>query len=174
VAAFKSTLQETSEADLLLHVVDAASHQRSTCISEVNEVLEQIGAQEVVQIEVFNKIDLLPGRQPVVDRDAAGRIVRVWLSAKTGVGVELLRQALSEHFRHHHVRRKLLLGAREGRLHALLHERGAVLREEGTEEGGWLMEVDMAEREFLRLLREEPALQGCCLDISHDEALGNL
>ena len=157
-----------------MHVVDAASHQRMTCIAEVNDVLEQIGARQVVQIEIFNKIDLLPGREPAVDRDAEGRIVRIWLSAETGTGVDLLLQALSEHFRQHHVRRKLLLGAQEGRLHALLHDRGSVLWEEGTEEGGWLMEVDMAEREFLRLLKEEPALDQCCLDTSCDEALENL
>lgn len=171
VAAFRSTLQETTEADLLLHVVDAASHQRATCIAEVNDVLQQIGAHEVTQIEVFNKIDLLPDREPAVDRDATGRIIRVWLSARTGAGVDLLAEALAEHFHRHHVRRKLLIGAPEGRLHALLHDRGSVLWEEGTEEGGWLLEVDMAEREFRRLLKEEPALQQCCLDIPCDEAM---
>ncbi|MEJ2593071.1 MAG: GTPase HflX [Candidatus Thiodiazotropha sp.] len=164
VAAFKSTLQETTEAALLLHVVDAASHQRATCISEVNDVLQQIGAREVQQIEIFNKIDLLEGKQPAIDRDESGRIVRIWLSAKTGEGLDLLLQALGEFFRRSHVRRRLQLKAQEGRLHALLYERGSVLSEEGTDSGGWLMEVDMSKREFQRLLKEEPGLQQCCME----------
>ncbi len=171
VAAFKSTLQETTEADLLLHVVDAPSHQRATCIAEVNDVLQQIGAQRVHQIEVFNKIDLLPEREPAIDRDESGRIIRIWLSAKTGQGVELLLQALAEYFRRNHVRKKLMLPAQEGRLHALLYERGSVLSELGTDDGGWLMEIDMSEREFQRLLKEEPALYRCCLDTPCNEVM---
>jgi GTP-binding protein HflX len=171
VAAFKSTLQETTEADLLLHVVDAASHQRATCIAEVNDVVQQIGAQQVDQIEIYNKIDLLPGREPAVDRDESGRIIRIWLSAKTGEGIDLLEQALQEYFRRNHIHQKLILGAQEGRLHALLHERGSVLSEAGTDEGGWFMEVDMSEREFHRLLKEEPTLRQCRLDSSCDEAM---
>ncbi|MBA1330951.1 hypothetical protein QQ73_07195, partial [Candidatus Endoriftia persephone str. Guaymas] len=58
MAAFKSTLQETTEASLLLHVIDVASHQREHCIAEVNDVLQQIGAHEIDQIEIYNKIDL--------------------------------------------------------------------------------------------------------------------
>lgn len=171
VAAFKSTLQETTEADLLLHVVDAASHQRATCIAEVNDVLQQIGAEEVHQIEVYNKIDLLPERPAAIDRDESGKIIRIWLSARTGEGVELLLQALAEHFRRHHIRQKLLLSAQDGRLHALLHARGSVLAEEGTDDGGWLMEVDMSEREFNRLLKEEPGLQERCHEDSCNEVI---
>ena len=171
VAAFKSTLQETTEADLLLHVVDAASHQRATCISEVNDVLQQIGAQAVHQIEVFNKIDLLADRPAGIDRDDSGQIIRIWLSARTGEGVDLLLQALAEYFHRHHVRQKLQLSAQEGRLHALLHARGSVLKEEGTDEGGWLMEVDMSEREFNRLLKEEPVLRDRCQGESCDQGV---
>ncbi len=171
VAAFKSTLQETTEADLLLHVVDAASHQRDTCIAEVNDVLQQIGAQRVHQIQIFNKIDLMPEREPGIDRDEEGNVIRIWLSAMTGDGVELLMQALAEYFRRSHVRQKLLLQAREGRLHALLHARGSVLFEAGTDDGGWLMEVDMSEREFQRLLKEEPALRECFIDPAFQQAM---
>jgi GTP-binding protein HflX len=171
VAAFKSTLQETTEADLLLHVVDASSHQRATCIAEVNDVLQQIGAQRVHQIEIFNKIDLLPDRQPAIDRDQAGHIIRIWLSAKTGEGVDLLLQGLAEYFRRSHVRKKLILPVQEGRLHALLHARGSVLFEQVSEDGGWCMEVDLSEREFQRLLKEEPALQQCCLEGPCDKVI---
>jgi GTP-binding protein HflX len=161
VAAFKSTLQETTEAALLLHVVDAASHQRSRCIVEVNDVLQQIGADEVPQIEVYNKIDLLDDSPPRLERNEAGQVVRVWLSARTGAGLDLLMQALEECFHRTHVRQRLRLQARDGRWHALLHSRGQVLQEAGTEEGGWDMEVDMPEREFHRLLKEEPELADC-------------
>ena len=161
VAAFKSTLQETTEAALLLHVVDAASHQRSRCIVEVNDVLQQIGADAVPQIEVYNKIDLLEETPPRLERNESGQVVRVWLSARTGQGLELLLQALQEFFHRTHVRQRLRLQARDGRWHALLHSRGKVLREASTDEGGWDMEVDMPEREFQRLLKEEPGLVEC-------------
>jgi GTP-binding protein HflX len=83
------------------------------------------------------------------------------LSARTGEGVDLLYQALQEFFHRTHVRQRLRLQARDGRWHALLHSRGEVLQEAGTDEGGWEMEIDMPEREFYRLLKEEPELEGC-------------
>ncbi|MCG8015480.1 MAG: GTPase HflX [Candidatus Thiodiazotropha sp. 'RUGA'] len=161
VAAFKSTLQETTDASLLLHVIDAASHQRATCITEVNEVLQQIGADKVHQIEVFNKIDLLEEFEPRIDRNENGMITRIWLSAQTGEGCDLLLQGLAEYYRKNHVRQKLRLNPENGRLHALLFERGAVINESSTDEGGWEMDIDMSEREFRRLLKEEPALENC-------------
>jgi GTP-binding protein HflX len=161
VAAFKSTLKETTDASLLLHVIDAASHQRATCIAEVNEVLQQIGADKVHQIEVFNKIDLLPDAKPRIDRDENGVITRIWLSAQSGEGCELLIQGLAEYYRKNHVRQRVRLNPENGRLHALLFERGAVVTETSTDEGGWEMDIDMSEREFRRLLKEEPALEGC-------------
>ncbi|MCG8084789.1 MAG: GTPase HflX [Candidatus Thiodiazotropha taylori] len=161
VAAFKSTLQETTDASLLLHVIDAASHQRATCITEVNEVLQQIGADKVHQIEVFNKIDLLEEFEPRIDRDENGMITRIWLSAQTGEGCDLLLQGLAEYYRKNHVRQKLRLNPENGRLHALLFERGAVINETSTDEGGWEMDIDMSEREFRRLLKEEPVLESC-------------
>ena len=85
VAAFRSTLQEAREADLLLHVIDAADPERSERIEQVNEVLESIGAQSLPQIAVFNKIDR-SGEAPHVELDAAGRVDRLWLSAHTGAG----------------------------------------------------------------------------------------
>ncbi|MGE5386942.1 MAG: ribosome rescue GTPase HflX [Betaproteobacteria bacterium] len=95
VAAFRATLEATAEADLLLHVVDSASHVRDQQISEVNKVLEEIGAQSVPQILVWNKIDLT-GVAPDIERDEYGRIVRVRVSARSGMGLELLRAALGE------------------------------------------------------------------------------
>jgi GTP-binding protein HflX len=95
VAAFRATLEETVHADLLLHVVDASSPARERQIDEVNRVLEEIGAQAVPQLLVWNKIDL-NGVGPGIDRDDCGSIARVRLSARTGAGLDTLRQALAE------------------------------------------------------------------------------
>ena len=95
VAAFHSTLEETASADLLLHVVDAASEDREAQIEAVNRVLIEIGAGDVPQIMVMNKIDLTRA-DAAVQRDDYGKIVRVFLSARTGEGLGLLRDALAE------------------------------------------------------------------------------
>ena len=95
VEAFKSTLDETAEADLLLHVVDSASSARSEQVAEVNRVLDDIGAGAVPRIIVYNKIDA-SRRQPAVERDPCGSIVSVSVSAKTGQGLEQLRDAVAE------------------------------------------------------------------------------
>ncbi len=95
VAAFRSTLEETAQADLLLHVVDANSSERFDQIAEVNKVLQEIDAQHIPQILVFNKIDL-QDTPAGVQRDEQGRVTRVFLSAKTGAGIDELRAALAE------------------------------------------------------------------------------
>ena len=99
VDAFRATLEETIRADLLLHVVDSASDTRDQQIEEVNKVLQEIGAADIPQILVWNKIDLQAGGYGIeagVDRDEYGKVCRVRLSAKSGLGVDLLRQALVE------------------------------------------------------------------------------
>ena len=99
VDAFRATLEETIRADLLLHVVDSASDTRDQQIEEVNKVLQEIGAADIPQVLVWNKIDLQAGGQGLeagVDRDEYGKVSRVRLSAKTGLGVDLLRQTLVE------------------------------------------------------------------------------
>jgi len=95
VSAFHATLEETLHADLLLHVVDSASPNRERQIVEVEKVLKEIGAEQVPRIEVMNKLDLTSAA-PQVARDEYGKIAAVWLSAKTGAGVELLRGVLAE------------------------------------------------------------------------------
>ena len=98
VAAFHATLEETAHADVLLHVVDAASPNRERQMEEVEKVLKEIGAEHVPQFRVMNKIDLT-GAAPHVARDEYGKIAAVWLSARTGAGIELLRGALAERAR---------------------------------------------------------------------------
>jgi GTP-binding protein HflX len=95
VAAFHATLEETAHADLLIHVVDSASANRARQIVEVDKVLQEIGADNVPQIRVMNKTDLT-GVEPQLARDEYGKISAVWLSARTGTGVDLLRGALGE------------------------------------------------------------------------------
>ena len=95
VAAFRSTLEETAQADLLLHVVDVNSAERHDQVAEVNKVLNEIGAEKIPQIVVYNKIDL-QGLEAGVKRDEYGKIVSIYLSAKTGEGLDDLRSALAE------------------------------------------------------------------------------
>jgi GTP-binding protein HflX len=96
VEAFGATLEEAAQADLLLHVVDMASPARDEQIAEVNRVLGEIGAQDVPQILVLNKIDCT-GIEPGLERDEYGKIRKVWVSAQQGSGLEHIRQALVEH-----------------------------------------------------------------------------
>jgi len=98
VESFSSTLEETRSAALLLHIVDAGSSEREQLLKHVNEVLHKIDADEVPQVIVCTKIDKTDGHEARIDRDEDGRIWRVWLSAQTGEGIELLRQVLLENF----------------------------------------------------------------------------
>ncbi len=98
VAAFKATLQETRQATLLLHVIDAADVRVQENIDAVNTVLAEIEADEIPSLLVMNKIDVLDDFEPRIDRDEENKPIRVWLSAQTGVGVPLLFQALTDVF----------------------------------------------------------------------------
>ena len=98
VEAFKSTLEEVAEADLLLHVVDSNNPDKVEQQEEVNRVLSEIGAANVPQIVIHNKIDLT-GQAPRLERDASGRVTKLWLSAQTGAGIDLLIDAMAEHYR---------------------------------------------------------------------------
>jgi GTP-binding protein HflX len=153
VAAFRSTLQEAREADLLLHVIDAADPERSDRIAQVNEVLESIGAQPLPQIAVYNKIDRT-GESPRVESDPDGRTDRIWLSAHSGQGIDLLLAALHRQLGadlHHCV---LRLPPREGRARARLFAAGAVLRQRALEDGGIELEVSLRRHELERICRE--------------------
>ncbi|STL91551.1 GTP-binding protein [Escherichia coli] len=96
MAAFKATLQETRQATLLLHVIDAADVRVQENIEAVNTVLEEIDAHEIPTLLVMNKIDMLEDFEPRIDRDEENKPIRVWLSAQTGAGIPQLFQALTE------------------------------------------------------------------------------
>ena len=153
VAAFRSTLQEAREADLLLHVIDAADPERSDRIAQVNEVLESIGAQSLPQVAVFNKIDR-SGEPPHVERDAGGRVDRLWLSAHTGEGVDLLLEALHSQLGadlHHCL---ITLPPHAGRARARLFEAGAVLAQRQLDDGSIELEVSLRRRDLERICRD--------------------
>ncbi|HEV2332359.1 MAG TPA: ribosome rescue GTPase HflX [Gammaproteobacteria bacterium] len=154
VAAFRSTLQETNEAALLLHVVDASDPERDAYIETVNGVLKEIGAEAVPQIEVFNKIDVT-GRAPALERGPDGQVRRLWLSAATGEGLGLLREAIAARLKGDTVRGWLKLGPLQARARAAFFDLGAVRAEKGDDDGGYLLEVELPRREYHRLCRRE-------------------
>lgn len=155
VAAFRSTLKETQDADLLLHVVDASSDERDDNMEQVNLVLDEIGAEDRPQLLVFNKIDLLDGMSPRIDRDEAGIPIRVWISALTGEGLDLLNEAMAERVNTDMVQQTLFLPAHAGRLHARLFESGSVKKDETQETGGWLMDVSLRRADWESLVKFE-------------------
>lgn len=154
VAAFRSTLQETEEAALLLHVVDAGDMERDAYIETVNGVLAEIGADRVPQIEVFNKIDLT-GQPAAVEHGPDGLARRIWVSAASGEGLELLRREIAARLKSDTVHGWLKLGPAHGRARAALFDLGAVLSEKDGADGGFLLEVELPWREYHRLCRRE-------------------
>ncbi len=159
VAAFRATLEEVRDAHLLLHVIDASAPDRDWKIAQVNEVLQEIGAEEVPQIRVLNKIDLMAGEgmavaEPRVEVGADGRVDRVWLSAATGHGMDLLLGALSDRLGEEFAHETITLPPDAGRLRARLYESGHVVREQPLEGGGWLLEFELSRPEFERLRRD--------------------
>jgi GTP-binding protein HflX len=154
VEAFRATLEETAQADLLLHVIDAAHDNHPEFIVEVETVLAEIGAQEVPQLQIFNKIDLLPGREPELQRDGAGRPRRVWISAKTGAGIATLLEAVSELLAGEMANRLLRVAPTEAKLRSKLYAANYVEGEEISEAGEYLLRVRMPAAEFDRVLAQ--------------------
>src|SRR5690625_2415824 len=154
VEAFRATLEEVAEADLLLDVADASDPGRELHGEQVIEVLEEIGAGDLPRLEVYNKIDLL-GMAPRIDRDESGRPRRVWLSAATGRGTDLLLTAIAECMGDTMVSGRLRLDPDLGRLRARLFEAGAVLEEQVSEDGSSELSIRMPGDEYRRLVSAE-------------------
>jgi len=155
VESFRATLEESSNADLLLHVIDAHEPERDQQIEQVLAVLGEIGANELPMLEVYNKLDLLEGIEPQIQRDADGKPQRVWVSARDDLGLDLLRQAVAELLGDDLFVGTLCLPQRLGRLRAQFFELGAVQRETHDEEGGSLLEVRLPRVELNRLISRE-------------------
>ncbi len=155
VESFRATLEESSSADLLLHVIDAHEPERDQQIEQVLAVLGEIGAHELPMLEIYNKVDLMEGIEPQIQRDADGRPQRVWVSARDGLGLDLVRQAISELLGNDLFVGTLCLPQRLGRLRAQFFELSAVQRETHDEEGGSLLEVRLPRIELNRLISRE-------------------
>ena len=154
VAAFKATLQETQEADLLLHIIDYADEQYLEYTDQVNEVLDEIGAGEVPQLIVCNKIDRLEGVVPKIDRDDTGRPIRVWISAQEGLGIDLLKNALTECLQREMVEHQLKVPPNEGRLRGMLYNLNCIAQQSYAEDGDWLVEIKMLESDWNKIDKE--------------------
>ena len=155
VAAFKATLEETLNADLLLHVIDAATEQREDNIEQVNDVLVEIGADQVPQLQVYNKLDLLE-QSPRIDRNADGLPERVWVSAVTGAGTDLLLQAISELVGRDMVNETLDISPTDGGLRAALYRLGAVESEDYDDDGVAHLSVRLPRADWNRLMKKGP------------------
>ncbi|MCK5640493.1 MAG: GTPase HflX, partial [Gammaproteobacteria bacterium] len=155
IAAFRSTLQETEDADLLLHVIDASDPERQDKIEQVNEVLREIDAHEIPQIEVYNKIDCVEMAEPRLERDESGRVRRAYVSAVSGEGLELLLKAIAEMVHSDTIHRELRLPPAAGRLRAQLYEMGTVRSEHIDSSGDWLLDVEIKQQNFDHL-RKQP------------------
>ncbi|WP_298448366.1 ribosome rescue GTPase HflX [uncultured Marinobacter sp.] len=152
VEAFRATLEETTEATILLHVVDSHDSRRDENIEQVEAVLAEIGADEIPVLQVFNKIDLLDNFVPRVERNEDGVPVRAWVSAVTGEGLDGLYDAIVERLAEDVVHHFVLLGPADGKLRALLHEAGSVLSEDHRETGETVLEVRLQYRDWMQLL----------------------
>jgi GTP-binding protein HflX len=155
VEAFRATLEESSNSDLLLHVIDAHEPERLAQIEQVLVVLGEIGAQDLPMLEVYNKVDLLEGVEPQIQRDAEGRPQRVWLSARDGRGLDLLRQALAELLGHDMFVATLCLPQSLARLRAQLFALGVVQSESYDEQGRSVLAVSVPRGELNRLVSRE-------------------
>ena len=170
VAAFRSTLSEAREADLLLHVIDAADPLRDQRIEQVDEVLSEIGAGDIPQILVYNKIDRLQqegdahhdSMQPRYDRlaqqepDAPTR-ERVWISARDKQGLELLNEAIATRLGLERIIADIHIPTSAGRLRAQLHELNAIRNEEFNEQG-WQLAIDLPAREAMKIASQPDGL----------------
>ena len=150
IAAFRSTLQEARDADLLLHVVDASDPLRDERIDQVREVLKGIGAGEIRELLVFNKIDLSADSARSI-AGADGVATQVWASAATGAGLDLLRDALARAVRPNQVRRTFHLQLQAAALRSDLYSRNAVRAERQREDGSWDMDVELDLTEVAKL-----------------------
>ena len=162
VAAFKSTLQESREADLQLHVIDMADTRMDDNIHQVQQVLHEIEADSIPQLRIFNKIDL-SGQPPRIDYDEYDVAQAVWLSAKTGQGIDLLKRAIAERLAAPYLQLELQLQPADLSWRARLHEAGAVRAEHFAEDGSCLLQVQLPQALWERLDKQSQGLLQSCV-----------
>jgi len=144
IEAFHATLQEVQGADLLLHVVDINDEQRLQHIEQVNRIIEDLGAERIPQLTVFNKIDRHESISgPSLQRDNTGNAERVMVSAMTGEGLELLTRAIADRLAEGDSQHQLHLPVTASKLRSQLFAAGAIRHEEAVADGGWILDVSM-------------------------------
>ncbi|HQS01803.1 MAG: GTPase HflX [Halothiobacillus sp. 24-54-40] len=172
VTAFRSTLEETLEADLLIHVVDAASDERDRQMADVDVVLKEIGADRLPRLTVMNKIDQIDGRTPQIDYNEAGEIERVWVSAHTGAGIAELRQALLARLSPTRINVTVFLPATLGGVRARLIDEGSVCSEAWQDADGaapgWQMQLRLTPARLSQWQKHHPELQAHQLSEAHE------
>ncbi len=153
VAAFRATLQETQEADLILHVIDCVDESRQEKIDAVNQVLIEVGAENTPQLQVFNKIDLA-AYQPRIDRNEEGKPERIWLSAKTGAGFEEFKEVISDFFLPQTLCCEITINPAEGHLRSRLHEEKVIASESYNDDGSIRLIVNISEVQIKKMCRQ--------------------
>ena len=152
VAAFKSTLEETRRANVLLHIVDAADEYNLEKIEQVQDVIFDIEANKVPSILVMNKIDCLTDFKPRFDRDKEGRIFRVWISAQSGDGIDFLYQALAEQLSGMMTHAKIQLDVTSAYIRSEIHNIGYIHNEKVNDFGQWVLEINVTHHYLSKLL----------------------
>ena len=152
VESFRATLQETVDATLLLHVIDCHDDERQGNIEQVEEVLSEIGAGEIPVLQIYNKLDLFGDQAARIDRNDQGEPIRVWVSAVTGEGLELMAQAISERLADDLFQDTLCLQPHEGQFRAQLYAQGAVVNEQVDEQGQMQLDVRLQRKDMLQLM----------------------
>ena len=158
VAAFQATLEEAAQSTCLLHIIDAAAEERARDIAAVEWVLGEIGALELPRLQVYNKLDLLPDRQPRIERDDQGIATGVWLSAESGEGVDLLFKALTEHLGKQLLSGRLHLNHQNNqlaRLRSRLYAMSVVAEEVYRDDGSSEIAITIPTVDWRRLLSAE-------------------
>ena len=151
VASFKSTLEEARQASLLLHVVDASNPHKEQMIGDVNEILTEIGAEDIPVLLIYNKIDALEGREPRIDYDEQGLPQRVWVSAHTGAGLPEIAKAITQLLANELIVTEIVIAPSQGRVRAALYELDVVKAESVNDEGSWVISVEMLLQDYQRL-----------------------
>lgn len=170
IVAFRATLQETSEASLLLHVIDASDPNHREKAEIVQQVLQEIGADKVPRIDIFNKIDRLK-ELPRLKRQENQKAKAVWVSATSGAGMELLLETIARSIRDDVIHGWLRLPPDAGRLRARLFALKAVISEQVNPLGEWLIEVQTTRKKFKQLCHSE-GLEECLYSVFPDDACG--
>ncbi|OGO93345.1 MAG: GTPase HflX [Coxiella sp. RIFCSPHIGHO2_12_FULL_44_14] len=152
IAAFRATLEEVCLANLLLHVIDSQAPSAHDIVASVNQVLMAIGAADIPQLQIYNKIDLRDNIAPRMEREEGGKPQAIWVSALTGAGIDLLRQAMTELLADALLECEITLTPQEASLRAQLYALGAVVSEKVDESGSYSLKLTIQKKDYQQLL----------------------